>query len=185
MTNSKNKDQALAELVKMHARTILLSRDLLQQIDNINRFLSENFPEFHAGIPKGRRNKNDLVTDEVILKQLNALVEEEELHLPAKFKSIKEIAKDLDITQKRLKKAFECSPRYNNLHKLLCHHRIKAACRMIDEHPNFSIEAISLECGFTSRKSFYRWFLMEMGCTPLEYQAREKRTNNNKNNSDN
>lgn len=175
MKSSKDKDKALAELAKMHARTISLSRDLQQQIDEINRFLSENFPEFHASIPIGRRKNNDLMSDEVILKRIHTLIEKEELYLPMNYKSVKEIAKGLDITQKRLKKAFECCPRYNNLHKLLCHHRIKAACRMIDEHPNFSIEAISLECGFTSRKSFYRWFLMEMGCTPLEYQAREKK----------
>ena len=174
MMNLKNKGKALEELAQMHARALSLSRELMEQIDSINKYLGENFPEFHAGIPKSRK-KNDLVTDEIILKRLNKLIEKEELYLPSKSKLIKDIAKDLDITQKRLKKAFECRPRYNNLHKLLCHHRIKAACKMIDEHPNFSIEAISLECGFTSRKSFYRWFLMEMGCTPLEYQARDKK----------
>ena len=174
MTNLKNKDKELEELAQMHARTLSLSRELMGQIDRINKHLSEHFPDFHAGIPKSRR-KNDLENDEEILKRLYKLIEKENLYLPSKFKSIKDIAKDLDITQKKLKKAFECCPKYNNLHKLLCHHRIKAACRMIDEHPNFSIEAISLECGFTSRKSFYRWFLMEMGCTPLEYQARDKK----------
>ena len=174
MTNLKNKDKELEELAQMHARTLSLSRELMGQIDRINKHLSEHFPDFHAGIPKSRR-KNDLENDEEILKRLYKLIEKENLYLPSKFKSIKDIAKDLEITQKKLKKAFECCPKYNNLHKLLCHHRIKAACRMIDEHPNFSIEAISLECGFTSRKSFYRWFLMEMGCTPLEYQARDKK----------
>lgn len=174
MINLKNKDKELEELAQMHARTLSLSRELMGQIDSINKHLSEHFPDFHAGIPKSRR-KNDLENDEEILKRLNKLIEKEKLYLPSNFKSIKDIAKDLEITQKKIKKAFECWPRYNNLHKLLCHHRIKVACRMIDEHPNFSIEAISLECGFTSRKSFYRWFLMEMGCTPLEYQARDKK----------
>ena len=174
MMNLKNKGKALEELAQMHARALTLSRELMEQINSINKFLGENFPEFHADIPKSRR-KNDLENDEEILKRLHKLIEKENLYLPSNFKSIKDIAKDLEITQKKLKKAFECCPKYNNLHKLLCHHRIKAACRMIDEHPNFSIEAISLECGFTSRKSFYRWFLMEMGCTPLEYQARDKK----------
>ncbi len=141
MTNLKNKDKELEELAQMHARTLSLSRELMGQIDRINKHLSEHFPDFHAGIPKSRR-KNDLENDEEILKRLYKLIEKENLYLPSKFKSIKDIAKDLDITQKKLKKAFECCPKYNNLHKLLCHHRIKAACRMIDEHPNLTYSSI-------------------------------------------
>lgn len=175
MPTTKNRDQLIAELARLHARSIVLLKELMENVNDINSILSNNFPEMPVDMLSSRRNKNDLVPNEVIMKRLNNLIEEEELYLPARFKSIKEIAKELNVTQKRLKIVFFNSPRYNNLHKLLCHHRIKAACKMIDEHPNFSIEAISLECGFTSRKSFYRWFLMEMGCTPLEYQARDKK----------
>ena len=172
MPTQKNKEQVMTELSRLHARTILLLKELTKNVNDINRILSENYPNIHAALTK-RRNNNDLLSDEAIMKRLNNLIEEEEIYLPSGLKSIKEIAKELNVTQKRLKMVFLNNPRYNNLHKLLCHHRIKAACKMIDEHPNFSIEAISLECGFTSRKSFYRWFQMEVGCTPLDYQKRQ------------
>lgn len=174
MPTHKDKEQVMSELSRLHSKTILLLKELTKNINDINKILSVNYPNIHAALTR-RRNNNDMMSDEAIMKRLNNLIEKEGIYLPSGLKSIKEIAKELNVTQKRLKTAFFNYPQYNNLHKLLCHHRIKSACRMIDEHPNFSIEAISQECGFTNRKSFYRWFVMEMGCTPLEYQTRHNR----------
>ena len=172
MPKLKNKKQAAVELAKRHAKVMLLSKELSESLNEINRILTDYFPEMQATMFVGSQKKNDLVSDEEMLKRLNALVEEEEMHLTVQHKSLKDIAKKLDVTQKRLKTMFSNNPEYSNLHKLLCHHRIMTACQLIKEHPNYSIEAISKECGFTSRKSFYRWFSEEMGCTPLEYQER-------------
>ena len=86
--------------------------------------------------------------------------------------TLKEVARRLDVTQERLKQMFAAQERYPNLHKLLWHYRIEVACVIIEQYPHYSIKAISEECGFTSRMSFYRWFAYEKGCTPAEYLER-------------
>lgn len=116
-----------------------------------------------------RRKANDGNSDECLHERLEKLITDEQLYLDQNV-NLRRVAELLNVTQNRLKQLFANSEDYSNLYRLLCHHRILKACQLIESYPHFSIAAISRECGFVSRKTFYRWFENEMGCTPLDYQ---------------
>lgn len=65
-----------------------------------------------------------------------------------------------------------------NLYMLLNEHRIKEACRRINDrekYGNYTIETISASVGFKSRSNFITTFKTITGLTPSEYQRIAKR----------
>jgi len=80
-----------------------------------------------------------------------------------------EVAAAMNISQKRLKEIIGITE-YYNLKNILNHYRINCACQMMVSHPAYSIEAIAMESGFKSLKSFYRWFQREVGVSPTDYK---------------
>lgn len=52
--------------------------------------------------------------------------------------------------------------------------RFKAAQTMMLEHPDYSNDVISSECGFSSRSYLYRIFKERLGETPTEWRAEQK-----------
>ena len=119
MATISDKEQAAEELAKLHEKMMLTAKELIDDINAIGKLLITYFPEMRAGVYAGHQKRNDLVPDEVILKRLNELVEKEELHLSPPTKSLKDVAKELDVTQKRLKTMFSNNPECRNLHKSL------------------------------------------------------------------
>lgn len=54
--------------------------------------------------------------------------------------------------------------------------RLYHAARLLQEMPDYSIEAIAKESGIPALTSFHRLFLAEFGVTPMEYRKNTKRT---------
>jgi AraC-like DNA-binding protein len=52
----------------------------------------------------------------------------------------------------------------------LCFLQLEEARRMIDSHPELTVEAIAGECGFNTPSTFYRAFRRQYGITPAEYR---------------
>lgn len=48
--------------------------------------------------------------------------------------------------------------------------RIKEAQHIIKNNPNYSLEAISFDCGFNSKSAFYAAFKKHTGQTPSKYR---------------
>lgn len=48
--------------------------------------------------------------------------------------------------------------------------RLDYAATQLCQNPNYSVEAIALDCGFTVRQTFYRLFTEKFGLTPAEYR---------------
>ena len=48
--------------------------------------------------------------------------------------------------------------------------RLDYAVGMLKQHTNYTIDAISAECGFTSASTFYTLFAQRFGMTPSEYK---------------
>lgn len=53
--------------------------------------------------------------------------------------------------------------------------QLEEARRMIDNHPELTIEAIALDCGFNSRSTFYRLFQKHYSIGPAEYRKAAKK----------
>lgn len=56
--------------------------------------------------------------------------------------------------------------------------RIYHAARLLQENPEYGIEAVAQESGIPALRSFHRLFLDEFGVTPTEYRKRNKPTDN-------
>lgn len=48
--------------------------------------------------------------------------------------------------------------------------RVELARRMIDKHPELTLESISFSCGFNTSSTFYRLFRRQYGISPAEYR---------------
>lgn len=46
--------------------------------------------------------------------------------------------------------------------------------RLLNTNPQMTVEAVMLESGFKSSRSFLRHFKNVYGCTPTEYKSRPK-----------
>lgn len=55
--------------------------------------------------------------------------------------------------------------------------RFRAAQSMMLEHPHYSNDVISAECGFSSRTQLYRIFKAKEGCTPTAWRERQSDQN--------
>lgn len=83
--------------------------------------------------------------------------------------SAAELAAELGISERRLKRAINNA--YNKtVSDYLDDRRIQAACRLLREQPDMTLEAISIETGFTSQNAFHTAFKNTMGQTPGQYR---------------
>lgn len=56
--------------------------------------------------------------------------------------------------------------------------KIEEARRLIDLHPEMSIEAVAYSCGFSTPSTFYRMFRKQCGISPSEYRKQAKAQEN-------
>lgn len=61
--------------------------------------------------------------------------------------------------------------------------RLERAAHLLEEHPEYSIEAIAENCGISSTTTFYRLFFEEYGMTPKNFRDSLKRAGNEGDNS--
>ena len=84
------------------------------------------------------------------------------------------LAAQLGTNEKHLARAVRLFSGGETLGQCINHRRMDYACRLMAEHPEYTIDAIIAECGATSRSAFYRMFLRYVGCTPTEYRCIHK-----------
>lgn len=173
MEQKKDLKLIAAELNNLMERHHVLTKELNRCMNEIRKRISDFSDDLPIRNTRRGAKGNDFMTDKEVIALIGNLIEENNFHTNDSKIDIKTLAEMLNLTQKRIKKALSSHPKYDNLSKLLCYYRIKTACQLIAEHPNYSINAIVSECGFSSRTSFYRWFVAEKGCTPMEFLAQQ------------
>lgn len=81
------------------------------------------------------------------------------------------LARSLNITKTELSRYL--SSCYNTTFRIwLAEVRFEAAKQMILEHPDYSNDVISAECGFSSRSYLYRMFKEKEGCSPTAWKEK-------------
>lgn len=85
----------------------------------------------------------------------------------------KTVAAMLKTNEKHLCMAIQEFSEDQTLAKLVGHMRTRYAAELLLKHPDYTVEAIAMECGFNSRRSFYRMFHRYYQCTPIEFRRRE------------
>ena len=82
------------------------------------------------------------------------------------------LARSLSITKTELSRYLSVC--YNTTFRIrLAEVRFEAAKRMILEHPDYSNDVISAECGFSSRSYLYRMFKEKEGCSPTAWKEKK------------
>ena len=84
--------------------------------------------------------------------------------------SVSELAAELGISERRLKRAINNA--YNKtVSKYLNDRRVQAACRLLRDKPDMTLDEICFEAGFASSKTFQTTFISTMGQTPDQYRS--------------
>lgn len=84
--------------------------------------------------------------------------------------TLKEMAKALGLTQKRLIKLLKEQAHFANFNDYLTKKRLLLACELMRENPNWTIEAIAKESGFQTRRTFQEVVKTHLGMTPSQYR---------------
>lgn len=123
-----------------------------------------------------RSQRSDAVSDEELEEQIDEWLESGDRYTSKV--TVQEAAAALQITQKRIGEMLENVGKFRNLEEWATHKRVSRACRLILDHPEFTIESIATDAGFGSPRTFYRKFQAETGLSPTEYRnvvMREKK----------
>jgi AraC-like DNA-binding protein len=145
--------------LRMQRKNRVLARQV-NKVDELERQLVQR--------QRGRNQKEDAVTDEELEERLNEWLDADD-HFLSKV-TIQEAAASLRVTQKRITEMLEAMGKYRNLEEWATHKRVSRACTLILSHPEYTIESIAADAGFSSPRTFYRKFQAETGLSPTEYR---------------
>ena len=82
------------------------------------------------------------------------------------------VVQELNVSQQMLRAWFP-TVGYDSYADWMQHLRIEYAKRMMEEHPEYSIETIANQCGFRNRNYFHTIFRQVTGVTPTMYLEKE------------
>ena len=109
------------------------------------------------------------MSDEELMAWLDQKMDETRLFTDTNL-TLKNMAKSLGLTQKRLSSLFKNNEKYNSLGDYLNEKRFLLACRLLREQPHWTIEAVGTEAGFGGRRTFQTEVKRRLGITPLQYR---------------
>lgn len=118
--------------------------------------------------PKYASKKIDSAEAELLLSKLKELMQDEKLYKNSDVK-LKDLAIKLDISTHHLSQLLN-----DNLGKSFASYinglRIEESKQLIQKSDQFTLEAIGLEAGFSSKSTFYATFKKLTGTTPAEFK---------------
>ena len=82
------------------------------------------------------------------------------------------LAVSIRTNEKYLTKAVRVFSGGKSIGEYLDSLRMEYACSMLKLHPEYTVDAIAMECGMASRSAFYRTFRKHLRCSPGEYRDR-------------
>jgi AraC-like DNA-binding protein len=109
------------------------------------------------------------MNDEELMAWLDKRMDETRLYTTPTL-SLKEMAKALGLTQKRLGQLFKNQEKFNNLGEYLTEKRFLLACELMRENPEWTIEAVAKEAGFLTRRTFQDVVKAHLGLTPSQFR---------------
>lgn len=113
----------------------------------------------------------EIVTDEVI-----AIIEQwvAARHYADPKLTIKDTLRQMDITEQELNQYLESCTDQSGYRQWLSHLRIEEAKRLLLQHPDYTIQTIANECGYSSSSTLTRAFKTHEGAPPMEWYSKNK-----------
>ena len=109
------------------------------------------------------------MNDEELMNWIDMRMDETRLYTTPTL-SLKDTAKALGLTQKRLGQLFKNNEKYANLGEYLTEKRFLLACELMRENPEWTIEAVAKEAGFLTRRTFQEVMKADLGLTPSQFR---------------
>lgn len=109
------------------------------------------------------------MNDEELMHWIDMRMDETRLYTTPTL-SLKDTAKALGLTQKRLGQLFKNNEKYANLGEYLTEKRFLLACELMRENPEWTIEAVAKEAGFLTRRTFQEVMKARLGLTPSQFR---------------
>ena len=140
----------------------------LQQRDKATRLLAPQAPltENESSVSDEPSDTDDI--DRALFDKLEREIISRKLFLQPE--SPREgLIEQMHIPQNKFPKLFKRYAR-TNFSQYLNNLRLDYATRMLKEHPEYTVETISQECGFKNPPNFYKLFSEQFSMTPAEYR---------------
>ena len=109
------------------------------------------------------------MNDEELMHWIDVRMDETRLYTTPTL-SLKDTAKALGLTQKRIGQLFKNNEKYANLGEYLTEKRFLLACELMRENPEWTIEAVAKEAGFQTRRTFQEVMKADLGLTPSQFR---------------
>ena len=109
------------------------------------------------------------MNDEELMNWIDMRMDETRLYTTPTL-SLKDTAKALGLTQKRIGQLFKNNEKYANLGEYLTEKRFLLACELMRENPEWTIEAVAKEAGFLTRRTFQEVMKADLGLTPPQFR---------------
>ena len=151
--------------------------ELRKAQDKINEMVRQANQADHAGILL-QQEINDVanvadMTDEQLMSWIDGQMDRLELHRNPDV-TLKEIAKTLGLTQRRITQAIKARKEDNTLAEYLTTKRLLDGCRLLVEQPNWTIDAVAHEAGFGGTTTFRNIFRNRFGMSPKQYREKKR-----------
>lgn len=102
------------------------------------------------------------------LESIHKWFRESECYLDSNY-SINQLEKDLKIHRRHISSAIN-KLEEGNFYRFIAFYRIEYAKRIIINNDKYTLESLSLDCGFSSKSSFNKYFKIFEGQTPSSYK---------------
>lgn len=112
-------------------------------------------------------NATQDMTDEELMEWVDDRINETQLFTSPTL-SLKDLSNALGLTQKRLGQLFKNHERFNYLGDYLTEKRLRLACELMRDNPDWTIEAVAKEAGFQTRRTFQEVMKQHLGLTPSQ-----------------
>lgn len=84
---------------------------------------------------------------------------------------LKTMAATLGLSQRRIIRLLKSQPQYGSFASYITEKRLENACLLLKTHPEYTIESICKDAGFSSRRTFQTVFKARLGMSPSEYRS--------------
>ncbi len=156
---------------------IILIKTTRKVVDNTSVLLKRDADAALAASPVDKL-KHDLscmnqpakMNDSQLMAWMDAKMDEMSLYQNPDL-DLKTASEALGISQRRIVRLLKSQPQYGSFAVYLTEKRLAKACLLLKSHPQYTIEAICLDAGFRTRRTFQTIFKSRLGVSPSEYRS--------------
>ena len=163
---------AVAQWRKTQQRNRILAQQITEAVEykeKYQKLSTSNTQPTTDSQPSTLNSKLSTFSDSDLFDYLRDLIEREQLFLDPHFER-QTLINRTGLSKERIGAAFAQASGYERLTTLVRELRLNYAVRLLNEHPELTIEQLCQASGFANTVSFNRSFKAQFGMTPSEFR---------------